>query len=80
MEKRLKRSVKSRILGGVCGGMGEYLKVDPVVIRLVWILFILFGGCGILFYLISWVIIPSEPKVFEGSSEKLKTEELEDEV
>jgi len=77
MEKRLKRSLKNRILGGVCGGIGDYLVIDPVIIRLVWILFVLFLGWGVLFYLIAWIIIPSEKieNVEETVTEKTVTEE-----
>jgi phage shock protein C len=60
--KRLYRSSKERILGGVCGGIAEYLNVDPTIIRLLWVLFILGFGTGILAYLIAWIIIPRNPK------------------
>jgi phage shock protein C len=59
--KRLYRSNKERILGGVCGGMGEYLNADPIIIRLLWILFA-FSGVGLLLYFIAWIIIPRNPK------------------
>ncbi len=60
--KRLYRSSKERILGGVCGGLGEYFDIDPTVVRLLWVLFALAGGMGILFYFIAWFIIPRNPK------------------
>lgn len=61
--KRLYRSGKNRVLGGVCGGLGEYFNVDPVIVRLLWVLFSLASmGAGILFYLIAWIIIPRNPK------------------
>ena len=59
---RLYRSGSERILGGVCGGLGEYLGIDPVLIRLGWVVFSLFYGAGILAYLIAWIIIPRNPK------------------
>ncbi len=60
--KRLYRSKDDIILGGVCRGIAEYLKVDPTVIRLIWVLLTLVSlGAGILGYLICWVIIPEEP-------------------
>jgi phage shock protein C len=62
MKKRLYRSAKDRILGGVCGGLGNYFNVDPIFIRLVWILFTLAYGTGLLAYLIAWFIIPRNPK------------------
>ncbi len=59
--KRLYRSRDNRILAGVCGGLGEYLGVDPVVVRLVWLILIIMGGSGILIYLLAWIIIPRQP-------------------
>ena len=58
--KHLYRSHANRVLGGVCGGLGHYFNIDPVLIRLVWLLLILFGGIGLVLYLIAWVIIPVE--------------------
>lgn len=59
--KRLTRSKTSRMLCGVCGGIGEYLKLDPTVIRLLWILFVFFSlGMAVLIYFIAAVIIPDE--------------------
>jgi phage shock protein C len=60
--RRLYRSGRDRILGGVCGGIAEYLQVDPVLIRLIWIVASLAWGSGILAYLIAWVIIPRNPE------------------
>jgi len=45
------------MIGGVCGGIGEYLDVDPTVIRLICILF-MFACVGFLAYIIAWIIIP----------------------
>jgi phage shock protein C len=58
--KRLVRCNKDRIIGGVCAGLGDYLSVDTTIIRLAFILLALFGGHGILVYLIMLLIIPSE--------------------
>jgi phage shock protein C len=60
--KRLFRSRKDRVIGGVCGGLGTYMNIDPVLIRVVWAVLI-FSGIGALVYLISWIIIPEEPFV-----------------
>lgn len=57
--KRLLRSKKKRIIVGVCGGIGEYLGIDPTVIRLLWVLFTVMSmGAGILAYIIAWIIVP----------------------
>lgn len=57
--KRLTKSNDRKIFG-VCGGIAEYLNVDPVVIRLIWVLFVLCAGTGVLAYLIAAIIIPEE--------------------
>lgn len=58
--KRLYRSAKNKVLGGVCGGIGEYLNVDPTIVRIIWVLFGL-SGFGVLAYLIAWLIMPEGP-------------------
>ncbi len=56
--KRLYKSQVNRKLCGVCGGIGEYLNIDPTVIRLLWILFTFCGGCGLLAYIIAAIVMP----------------------
>lgn len=56
--KKLYRSDKQKIVAGVCGGIAEYFEIDPVLIRLIWIVLIVFGGTGVLAYLIAWIVIP----------------------
>ena len=58
--KRIIRSRKDRIIAGVCGGFAEYFGLDPSLIRLAWIFFTLFGGAGILAYLLAMIVIPDE--------------------
>ncbi|MBD3155315.1 MAG: PspC domain-containing protein [Candidatus Aenigmarchaeota archaeon] len=60
--KRLYRSGKNKVIAGVCGGIGEYFNIDPVIVRLVWVLFALAYGSGLLAYIIAWIIIPKNPK------------------
>lgn len=61
MQPRLMRSRNEKILGGVCGGLGEYFAIDPVIVRLVFVLVTLTSGLGILVYPILWVIMPKAP-------------------
>tara|TARA_Y100000310_G_C20646620_1_gene797013 strand:- start:344 stop:817 length:474 start_codon:yes stop_codon:yes gene_type:complete len=57
--KKLLRSKRNRLLGGVCAGIGKYLDIDPTVVRLVWVLLSLASlGTGLLVYLIAWILIP----------------------
>jgi phage shock protein C len=59
--KRLYRSRNKRMLFGVCGGLGEYLNIDPTVIRLIFILAFLPGGPGLIAYLALALLVPEEP-------------------
>lgn len=56
--KRLFRSKENKIIAGVCGGIAEYFKIDPVIIRLIWVIMLFGYGFGLLAYLIAWLIIP----------------------
>lgn len=58
--KQLFKSDANRVLCGVCGGIGEYLGIDPTIVRLVAVLLGL-SGTGLLVYIIAAVIIPSRP-------------------
>ena len=61
VSKKLYRSRNDRVFAGICGGLGIYFKMDPILIRLIWVLFTLAGGAGILAYLIMYIVIPEEP-------------------
>lgn len=58
---RLFRSRDERMLGGVCGGLGEYLNTDPTIIRVLFVIITLFGFAGVFLYLAMWLIVPEEP-------------------
>lgn len=60
MNKKLYRIEQGKLIAGVCGGIAEYLNVDPTVIRLIWALVAL-SGTGILAYIIAMLIIPVKP-------------------
>jgi phage shock protein C len=63
MEKKLYRSRSDRMIAGVCGGLGEYLGVDPVWLRLFFVLLLFATGFGFWAYLILWIIVPEEGRV-----------------
>jgi phage shock protein C len=61
MAKKLRRSTTDRWIAGVCGGIAEYLNMDPLVVRLIFIGLLLFGIAPIvLLYLIMWVAVPED--------------------
>jgi len=49
------------MLAGVSGGLAEYFAIDPVIVRLIFVLAVIFGGSGIFAYIILWIIIPQKP-------------------
>lgn len=56
--QRIIRSQSDRLLTGVCGGVADYFSIDPTMVRLIWIFFTLFGGSGLLAYIIATLLIP----------------------
>ncbi len=60
--KRLYRSQVNRLLGGVCGGLGEFLGIDPTVIRLLFVLALIFGHAFVaLLYIVMLIVVPENP-------------------
>lgn len=57
-EQRLTRSESDRMIAGVCGGLGEFFGVDSTLLRIVFGLLAVFGGSGIVVYLVLWLIVP----------------------
>ena len=60
MKKRLYKSSTDKKVCGVCGGIANYFDVDPTVIRLIWVIFTLVGGSGLIAYIIEAIIMPDE--------------------
>lgn len=61
VDRRLRRSRRDRMVGGVCGGIARYLDVDPVLPRIAAVALALSGGLGVLAYLLAWIVIPDAP-------------------
>ncbi len=65
--KKLYLSDTDKKLGGVCGGLGEYFDKDPTLVRIIFVLLILFSfGFGVLAYLLMWLIIPRRPSLSDA--------------
>ncbi len=67
--KRLTRWMEDRMLAGVCAGFARYFGVDVVLVRLLWLVSVIFFGTGVLLYVIAWIVMPKEyPPVVTGAS------------
>jgi phage shock protein C len=62
MAKKLYRSRRNSMIAGICGGLGEYLGVDPTIMRLAAVLLIFADGIGLIAYIIAWIIVPRNPE------------------
>jgi phage shock protein C len=58
VQKRLRRSRNERVIAGVCGGLGEYFGLDPVILRILWLVLVLAYGTGVIAYIICWIAMP----------------------
>jgi phage shock protein C len=58
--RQVRRSRSERLIAGVCGGIGRYLGVDPVLLRIAFIVLALANGVGLIAYVVAWVAIPEE--------------------
>ena len=58
---KLYRSQTNRMVGGVCGGLGEHFGIDPTLVRLLFVFLTLLGGHGLLIYLVFLIVVPNAP-------------------
>lgn len=58
-KKRLTRS-DNKMIGGVCAGLADYLDLDPTIVRVAWVLMVMFAGFGVLLYAILWLVMPKK--------------------
>ncbi len=78
MNKKLYRSRKDKMVGGIAGGLAEYFEIDPTLVRIAFVITLFLGGTGVLAYIILWIVVPEEPYVFPSpdvNSEQQKTED-----
>jgi phage shock protein C len=75
MKKRLYRLSRGKVIAGVCAGLGEYFEIDPVFIRALFVIALFSGGIGAMFYVVLWMIMPSE-KALLSSNPSSDTSEL----
>jgi phage shock protein PspC (stress-responsive transcriptional regulator) len=70
---KLYRSVSDRMVGGVCGGLGVFLRIDPIFIRLLFVLLLFGSDFGFILYLLLWILIPEEGKAYGFKDESFGT-------
>lgn len=79
MQNHLYRSTADKMLGGVCAGLGKYLRVDVTIVRLFFVVLTMVGGFGPVLYLILWIVVPPEGHVdTTGQPDHLDGEELKE--
>lgn len=61
MEKKYYLSTTDKKIGGVCGGLAEYFEIDSLLVRLLFVVLFLSFGCGLLLYLLLWILAPKRP-------------------
>ena len=66
MKTRLYRSCTDRMLGGVCGGLGDYLGIDPTFIRIFFFIIFFGGSAGFWLYMLLWILVPEEGAAAPG--------------
>jgi phage shock protein C len=69
--RKLYRSQVNKMLGGVCGGLAEYFRIDPTLVRLIWVIISLFGGVGVIAYIAALIIIPPNPEQINTETESV---------
>lgn len=60
--RRLERSSTDKKVAGVCAGLANFFDLDVTLVRFMWLVAVLFGGTGLLAYIIAWIVIPLAPK------------------
>ncbi|HET6759689.1 MAG TPA: PspC domain-containing protein [Propionibacteriaceae bacterium] len=60
--RKLYRSRSQRMLAGVCGGLAEYFNLDATLIRVLFLVLAVFGGSGLVIYVVMWLIVPDASK------------------
>lgn len=71
--KKLYRSQTEKVIAGVCGGLGKYFEVDPVLLRVIFVALIFASGVGIILYIVLMIVLPVEP---EGEARETVSNEI----
>lgn len=82
MKSRIAKSKTDKVIDGVCGGLAEYFEIDPVIVRLVFVMLIFIDGLGLLLYLILMIIMPKAENIDQSAKETIQenVQDLSDRV
>ena len=80
MEKRLYKSVRDRKLMGVCGGLGEYFNIDPMLFRLGFVILVLVFGTGLLAYFVCGLVLSDDPEGFAQNGKAFLGQDISDRI
>lgn len=75
-QKKLYRSTENYIIAGVCGGLGDYFNIDPVLVRLVFVLLTIGNGVGVAIYIIMMIIVPKDGADYKDSVREKNAKEF----
>ena len=78
--ERLYRNENNKVIAGVCGGIAAYFGIDPLIVRILFVVFALGFGFGFLVYLVLWVAVPSTASAVIGSARKRLLRDPEDKL
>lgn len=79
MQNRLYRSNTDKMIGGVCGGLGQYFRIDTTIVRIFFVILTVAGGFGPLIYLILWIVLPPEGHIHPvGEGDQFTKEEFKE--
>ena len=78
--KKLYKSRKNKMIGGVCGGLAEYLNMDPTIVRIIAAILCILKGAGFIIYLIAVIVMPYDDETFDADdTDNLKSANIDPE-
>lgn len=69
MNQGLKRNPRNKVIAGVCSGLADHLKLDPTLVRLIFVLLAIFAFGGVIVYVVLWVILPEDDYITDYSTQ-----------
>lgn len=77
MKDRLFRSRQNRVIGGVCAGFADYLNIDIILVRVIFVILTIVNGVGLLLYIILWIVVPEDKSLQPATEVKIDSKPKE---